>query len=86
MLVKETCDKGDGTGGYETHLGIAANIKDCVNKVRKQEPLANGATFKNCGGGDNSGCGNCFAEFDMNDRNNNGNFESCIFETGRICG
>merc|ERR1712126_232661 len=79
--VKETCDKGDGTGGYEIHLGIAANMKDCLNKVRNQKPLANGATFKNCGGGSNSGCGNCFAEFCMNDSNDNENFESCLFET-----
>ena len=86
MLVKETCDQGDGTGGYEKHLGKAANRKDCVNKVRNQEPLANGATFKSCGGGSNSGCGNCFAEFDMNDSNDNEDFESCVFETGRICG
>jgi len=77
--VKDFCDQGDGIGGYEIHLGIAADRNDCVNKVKNQKPMANGATFKTCGGGDNSGCGNCFAEFDMNDRNDNENFESCIF-------
>ena len=81
-----SCQQGDGNGNPEVFVGKANDMDDCVRKVRLQHVGANGASFKTCGDGSESGCGNCFAEYDMDGSNDNKDFKTCSIETGRICG
>ena len=89
MEVKTTCQRGDGNGSPEESVGKVNTMDDCVLKVKILHPNANGATFKDCGEGNDSTCsgfGNCFAEYNMNDSSGNEDFKSCFFGTGRIYG
>ena len=65
---------GDGKGGTEKKLGVAANREECKEMVKKREPNANGATFPN-----SAGPGNCFAEFGMSGVKANEKFQTCLF-------
>ena len=64
---------GDGKGGTEKKLGVAANREECKEMVKKREPNANGATFPN-----SAGPGNCFAEFEMSRVNANEKYQTCL--------
>ena len=65
---------GDGIGGTEKKLGVAANREECINMVKIREPNANGATFPN-----SAGPGNCYAEFGMSRVNANEKYQTCLF-------
>ena len=66
---------GDGKGGTEKKLGVAANREECKEMVKKREPNANGATFPN-----SAGPGNCYAEFQMTDVNaETEKYQTCPF-------
>ena len=66
---------GDGIGGTEKKLGVAANREECINMVKIREPNANGATFPN-----SAGPGNCYAEFQMIDVNaETEKYQTCPF-------
>ena len=83
LLVDKVCKRGDGIGGTETYYGSGqSSLDECVQKVMAYYPNANGASFKDCNGA--SDCnGNCFAEFEMDDWNDNQLFMSCLF-AGKI--
>ena len=84
MLVDKVCKRGDGIGGTETFLGTANDLEDCVDKVIAENRHYNGASFKDCNGA--SDCtGNCFAEFEMDDWNDNPLFSSCLFAGKIFC-
>ena len=65
--------KGDGTGGIEENLGVAANREECVEMVKTNEPTANGATFPN-----SDDPGNCFAEFGMTSVSSTEEYQTCF--------
>ena len=65
---------GDGVGGTEKRLGVAANRDECKTMVITSEPSANGATFVN-----SDGPGGCYAEFDMSRVSVNSNWQTCYF-------
>ena len=71
---------GDGKGGTEKKLGVAANREECKEMVKKREPNANGATFPN-----SAGPGNCFAEFGMNWVKPNEKYLTCPISSMRLC-
>ena len=73
--ISDTCFVvGDGGGGREKKLGVAANREECAELVKIREPNANGATFSN-----SAGPGNCFAEFQMSRVNANKKYQTCLF-------
>ena len=67
---------GDGISltQNEKFLGTATTREACKDMVKAREPSANGATYST------TGSKRCYAEFGMRNRNNDKNFESCIFE------
>merc|ERR1719329_1756084 len=67
--------EGDGIGGTEQSIGYAHSPHTCIKMVRKQCPMANGATLPS------SGNGQCYCEWDMNDRNSVKKWQSCKFPT-----
>ena len=73
--ILDTCFVvGDGGGGTEKKLGVAANREECAELVKIREPNANGATFSN-----SAGPGSCFAEFEMSRVNANKKYQTCLF-------
>ena len=75
--VPSTCYvTGDGIGGTEKGLGIAATREDCVTMVKTREPTANGATFPN-----KDGQGSCYAEFGMTAVNPTPSWQTCQFDS-----
>ena len=78
------CKNGDGIGGSETHIGKLNTMEDCIKKVKAAHPNANGVTMRHpCSEApDDQYCGNCFAEFDMDDWNDSKNHRACKFDTG----
>ena len=73
--ISDTCFVvGDGGGGREKKLGVAANREECAELVKIREPNANGATFSN-----SAGPGSCFAEFQMSRVNANKKYQTCFF-------
>ena len=78
------CKNGDGIGGSETHIGKLNTMEDCIKKVKAAHPNANGVTMVHpCSEApDDPNCGNCFAEFDMDDWNDSKNHRACKFDTG----
>ena len=73
--ISDTCFVvGDGEGGTEKKLGVAANREECAELVKNREPNANGATFSN-----SAGPGKCFAEFEMSRVNENKKYQTCLF-------
>lgn len=53
--------KGDGVGGEEFYVGDVYSRAECVELVRVEHPLSNGATMYNVARGDSS---KCYAEYD----------------------
>ena len=73
------CQTGDGIGGSEIKLDGLYTIQECIQAVKQQYRLANGATSDNP-------CNNkclCYAEFGMTSWNGNGGYHSCMWTTGR---
>ena len=78
------CKNGDGIGGQETLIGKSITMEDCIRKVKAAHPNANGVTMVHpCSeAADDPYCGNCFAEFDMDDWNDSKRHRACKFYTG----
>ena len=79
LTSTDTCYiTGDGTGGTEKYLGMAATREECLTMVRTREPTANGVTFPN-----RAGPGSCYAEFGMTGPRASQSWQTCHFE-GRL--
>merc|ERR1712038_1799223 len=70
---------GYGTGSSEKNIGTATNRDACYDKVRTEEPYANGATYST------TESKSCYAEFGMTTRNTNKEWESCLFTDQGNC-
>ena len=71
---------GDGIGGIEDYIGLAADPADCVKKCNeksKLDPQINGATVDTLTGTE------CYCEHSMTERNNRTTWKSCIFKPGK---
>ena len=64
---------GYGTGSSQKNLGTATDRDACYDKVRAEEPYANGAKYST------TGSKSCYAEFGMTTRSSSVAWESCLF-------
>ena len=79
LLERCTFARGDGTGGTEERLGVTDTDTECEDRVLRDEPSANGATWGT------DGSKKCFAEFGATGRNDDGNLRTCIFKGQLLC-
>ena len=77
FIFNTACANGDGIGEREQIVGKAADMDDCITKVKNLFPFANGATFKEpCDPNETSGC-KCYAEINMTDWNDSKMWRAC---------
>jgi hypothetical protein len=70
---------GDGCGGEEERIGFTNSAQACAELVKLRRSSANGATYGVMG----QDIGACYAEFDMNIRAVNPNYETCFLSSAR---
>ena len=77
VVTEYTCEyhTGDGIGGTEMRIGPALSPQECTFiciKHKKNHPSINGATY---------GRGLCYCELNMNGRNSNADWKSCMLQS-----
>ena len=66
---------GDGVGGSEINLGQTETSEKCIERVRAQQPSANGVTYGTTSG---TYAKYCYAEFGATGANNDTDWQTCV--------